>query len=529
MKILVTETLAEVGLRHLQQHAQVDVRLGLSPEELCATVGQYEALVVRSATDVNGAVLCAGSALKVVGRAGTGVDNIDVDAATDRGIMVVNAPTGNSNAVAEHTITMVLALARRLYPAVTSLKQGRWDKRTLQGIEVKGRVLGLIGLGHVGSMVAEKAKGLEMEVIAFDPYLSPTKAATMGVALLELHELLQSADFVSVHTPLTAQTHGLINAERLALLKPTAYVINCARGGIVDEAALKVALEAHRIAGAALDVFESEPRVDAELVGLPNVIATPHVGASTEEAQEQVALDVARGVIDALEGRLPASPVNVPYVAPQAAEFLRPYIDLAQRMGALFVQWRSELGARIELSYEGEICEHDVRILSAAFLAGLLAPISAEPVNVVNARKMAERFGLAVSETSLGRRGRYDSLIAARIPGSGEAMDVAGAMVQGVPHIVSLDSQPLSIEAQGHMLIDLHADQPGIVGAMGQLLGSRGINISFAQLSREKRGGMSLMALGLDEEAPRSIVPAVLEIPNIKRVRAISLPPLARR
>lgn len=527
MRVLVTETLAPAGLAHLQAHADVEVRTGLQSAELCSIIGAFDALVVRSATDVNEALVCAAPGLKVIGRAGTGVDNIDVDAATDRGIIVVNAPTGNSNAVAEHTIAMVLALARRLYPAVASLKQGRWDKRSLQGIEVKGRVLGLIGLGRVGALVAEKARGLEMDVLAYDPYISPGRAATMGVELAELDEVLAQSDFVSVHVPLTAKTYGLLNAEKLALLKPSAYVINCARGGIVDEVALKSALQAHRIAGAALDVFEVEPVADAELVGLDNVLATPHVGASTEEAQEQVSLDVARSVIDALEGRLPASPVNVPYLAPQAAEFLRPYIDLAQRLGSLFVQWRGELNDRIDLTYEGEICEQDTRILTAAFLAGLLTPISAEPVNMVNARKIAERRGLAISETSLGRRERHNSLITARTPSVYEAMDVSGAIIQGAPYVVSIDSQPLSFEAQGNMLIDLHMDQPGIVGALGQLLGSQGINISFAQLGREKRGGMSLMALGLDEEAPRSIVAAVLAIPNIKRVRAISLPPFA--
>lgn len=528
MRVLITETLALAGLTYLRDRAEVDVRTGLSADELCTAIGQYDALVVRSSTDVNEALVCAGHNLKVVGRAGTGVDNIDVDAATERGIMVVNAPTGNNNAVAEHTLAMVLALARHLYPAVASLKQGRWDKRSLQGIEVKGRVMGVIGLGHVGTLVAEKAKGMDMQVVAFDPYITPGKAASMGVEMLDLESLLQRADFVSVHVPLTDKTRCLLDAQKLALLKSTAFVINCARGGIVDEEALKRALQSHHIAGAALDVFESEPAPDPELVCLENVLATPHVGAATEEAQEQVALDVARGVIDVLEGRLPASPVNVPYVAPQAAEHLRPFIDLAHRLGMLYIQWRGVLNERIELVYGGEICEYDTRILTSAFLAGLLMPVNAEPVNVVNARRMAGRHGLVVTETSRGRGERYGDLITARTPGA-EPMNISGTIIQGVPYVVSIDSQPLSFEAQGHVLIDLHIDQPGIVGALGQLLGDQGINISFAQLGREKQGGMSLMALGLDEEAPRCIIPAMLGIPSIKRVRAISLPPHPQR
>ena len=526
MKILVTEPLGDAGLAILRGAAEVDVRLGLTPQELVAIIPDYDALVVRSATKVTAEVISAGQRLRVIGRAGTGVDNIDVEAATRRGIAVVNAPTSNSNAVAEHTIALMLALARRLYPAIASLKAGRWEKRSLEGCEVRGKTLGLVGLGRIGALVASKARGLEMRVIAFNPYTSQEKAASCGVELVSLDRLLAEADFVSVHTPLTAETRGLLGADQLAKLKPSAYVLNCARGGIVDERALKVALEEKRLAGAALDVFEVEPAVGNELVNLPNVIATPHLAASTVEAQENVSVDVAHSVIAVLAGRIPAGPVNLPYLPPKAAEFLSPYMDLAGRLGSFFVQWRGELAGRIELTYEGQLCEYDTRLLSGAFLAGLLAPINEEPVSMVNAAQVAEQRGLTVSEVRRGRREHFDSLITARFSEAAEEQSISGTIIHGEPHLVGLDGYRLDCVAQGHMVVDLHVDRPGIVGSMGTLLGQAGINISFVQMSRVSRGGSQIMILGLDEEVPASLLTSLSEIPNVRRVRRVTLPPL---
>ncbi len=526
MRILVTETIGKPGLDILAGCGQLDVVKNPSPEALIEMIPAYEALIVRSRTKVTADVLEAGTNLKVVGRAGTGVDNIDLDAATKQGVFVVNAPTGNSNAVAEHTIALMLALARRIHPAVHSLKQGRWEKSSLQGHEVLGKTLGLIGLGRIGSLVASKAKGLDMRVIAHDPYASPERAASSGVELVSLDTLLSEADFLSVHTPLTPQTKGLVDAEKLALLKPTAYVINCARGGIVDEAALEAALREERIAGAALDVFEQEPATEHPLVGLPNVVATPHVGASTNEAQENVAKDVALSVKDVLEGRMPANPVNVPYLPPQAADFLAPYIDLAERLGSLFLQWRGELADTVELIYDGDLCEHDTQVLTSAFLAGLLTPAYSEPVNIVNVQRLAAERGLVTSEMRRGHTRIAGNLITARYPKADSDQNISGTMVQDEPHLVALDSQRLDCVLQGNMLLDLHHDRPGIVGRMGLILGERDINISFVQMSRVHRGGPSIMILGLDDPADEAIMEQVVEVPNVQRVRMVSLPTL---
>ncbi|MFO7698749.1 MAG: phosphoglycerate dehydrogenase [Anaerolineae bacterium] len=526
MRILVTETLGDSGLAYLRKHADVDLRLRLSHQELCALIADYDALIVRSSTRVDEMLLKAGTRLRAVGRAGTGVDNIDVDTATKLGILVVNAPSGNSNAVAEHTVALMLAMARQLVPAVCSLKDGRWEKSSLQGIEVRGKVLGLVGLGRIGRLVASKAKGLEMRVVAFDPFISPGGAASIGVDLLALDDLLRTADFISVHTPLTPATHGMIGARELALLKPEAYLVNAARGGLIDETALRDALKAGTLAGAALDVFEVEPVEDPDLIAQTRLIATPHLGGSTAEAQENVALDVAEAVVDFLEGRFPSNPVNVPYVAPQEAEFLQPYIDLADRLGSLFIQWRARISGPIELVFEGQVCEYDTRVLTSAFLAGLLRSATAEPVNIVNARHVASRAGLEVSEMCLSRPDHPDSLITARMLNGPEPRDISGEVVNGRPHLVELDGQRLDCVAQGHMLVDVHYDVPGIVGNMGHLLGSNGVNISFAQMGRSRRGGEAIMILGLDEALPLSLIPRILELPNIHDARAVELPPL---
>jgi D-3-phosphoglycerate dehydrogenase / 2-oxoglutarate reductase len=525
MKVLVTEPLEQGGMDILRQHAQVDIRKNPTSVELLAMIGEYDALVVRSRTQVTRQILETCSKLKVVGRAGTGVDNIDVDAATAQGVIVVNAPAGNSNAVAEQTIAMMLMLARRLFQAVSSLKAGRWEKSSLQGCEVKGKVLGLVGLGRIGSLVASKAKGMEMRVVAFDPYASPERAATSGIELLALDEVLRISDFCSVHTPLTPDTHGLIDAAKLALMKPTAYILNCARGGIVDELALKNALAARVIAGAALDVFEVEPVTDAELIASPSLIATPHLGASTIEAQESVSLDVAQAVVDVLEGRMPASPVNLPYMPPKMASFILPYVDLAQRMGSFFIQWRGGLQSKIELVFEGDLNDCDTRVLTAAFLAGLLKSVSAAPINIVNALVYAQQRGLVVSEVRDGQPGQHNNVISAHFPDAEDA-NISGAIIQGEPHLVTLDSRRLDAVLQGRMLVDIHEDRPGFVGRIGQMLGSANINIAFAQLSRASRGGQSIMILGLDDEVPQELMSSVLQLPGVNRVRMVNLPEL---
>ncbi len=526
MRILVTETIGASGMQLLQEHAEVDVRLKLSPEELREIIGQYDGLVVRSSTQVTADLLQAGERLRIVGRAGTGVDNIDVDAATKLGILVVNAPAGNSNAVAEHTLALALALARRLFPAVSALKAGRWEKSHLQGIEVRGKVLGLVGLGRIGRMVAAKAKGLEMRVLAFDPYVAPGGAASLGVQLVSLEELLSTADFISVHTPLTPATRGMIGAEQLALVKPEAFIINCARGGLIDEQALYEALIAGKLAGAGLDVFENEPAYNQELVSLPNVVATPHVGASTAEAQENVSLDVAQAIVDYIEGRFPETPVNVPYLAPQDAKYLHPYIDLAERLGSFFIQWHAHISGPIEMIYTGEVCDYDTRVLTSAFLAGLLRPTVAEPVNVVNARHIAAESGLQVSETCLAQPDRHGSLISAVMRNGDQPRDITGAVINQDPYLTQLDGQSLTCLLQGHMLVDVHHDRPGIVGNLGQLLGARNVNISFAQMGRASRGGQAILILGLDEPLPPTVLPDIVALPNIVRARAVELPPL---
>jgi len=526
MRILVTETLGDSGMAYLRQHADVDQRLRLSHDELSAILPGYDALIVRSSTRVDESLLQAGTRLRVVGRAGTGVDNIDVDAATRLGILVVNAPAGNSNAVAEHTIALMLAMARQLVPAVCSVKEGRWEKSRLQGIEVRNKTLGLVGLGRIGRLVASKAKGLEMRVVACDPFISAGGAASIGVDLLPLEDVLRTADFISVHTPLTPATHGMIGARELALLKPEAFLVNAARGGLIDEAALRDALDAGTIAGAALDVFEAEPVQDESLIAQERLIATPHLGGSTAEAQENVALDVAQAVVDYLQGRFPSNPVNVPYVAPQEAEYLQPYIDLADRLGTFFIQWRARISGPLELVFDGDVCEYDTRVLTAAFLAGLLRSATAEPVNIVNARHVAARAGLEVSEKSLSRPDRLGSRVTARMLNGPEPRDISGTIINGHPHITGLDGHRLDCVAQGHMLVDVHHDVPGIVGNLGQLLGSNGINISFAQMGRASRGGEAIMILGVDEALPARMIPLILELPNIHTVRAVELPPL---
>jgi len=522
-KVLVTETLAESAVRLLRQSCQVDVRLGLSPGELLRAVGDYDALIVRSGTRVTAEVLASGKRLAVVARAGTGVDNIDLNAATRRGILVVNAPTSNTVAVAEHTIALMLCLARHIVRADDSMHAGQWQKRNLMGTELRDKVLGLVGLGRVGSAVASRARGLEMRIIAYDPFVSPGRAAKLGVEMADLDELLSRSDYVSLHAPSTERTRGMIGARELALMKPCACLINCARGNLVMAEDLVQALREGGIAGAALDVFVDEPNIAPALCQCPNLLLTPHLGASTKEAQGGAARQAAQQVIDVLQGRSPRYPVNVVAVSAEELAFLEPYLDLAKRMGAFYGQFAHDNLSRLEIAYAGDIAQHDTTLITAAALAGLLSEASEEPVNLVNARLVARDRGLVVSEVRTLETADLSDSITLQAQATSGVRLLGGAVIRGQPHIMRIDAYWLDFLAEGLLLVTEHLEQPGVIGQMGTLLGEEGISISFVQVGRQKRGGPGLMVVGLDDPITQQVLAQITAMPSVRSARVIKL------
>jgi len=439
MRVLVTESLSQEGEDILAQHAAVDVRTGLDEDTLCEVIGGYEALVVRSGTQVTARVIEAGKRLQVIGRAGTGVDNVDVEAATRHGVIVVNAPTGNAIAVAEHTVALMLALARNVPQADSSLKAGRWDKKKLGGVEIRGKILGIIGLGRSGSAVAKRALGLEMSVVAYDPFVTQDYAGRVGVGLVSFEDLLSDSDFISLHTPVTKQSRGMIGERELSMMKPTLRLINCARGELVDEDALLRALESGEIAGAALDVFSVEPPQDSPLLQHPSVIVTPHLGASTQEAQRNVAVDTAEQVVAVLNGELPRYPVNAPPLSVEELAELSPYLELGERLGAFYAMVAADNLSGLELSCSGEVSERDTTLITASILVGLLAPVAEEPVNRINAPVIAQERGWIISERKSAASENFTSLVTMTVETSSGQRLVAGTVMREEPHIVRVD------------------------------------------------------------------------------------------
>ena len=527
-RVLVSDPLSEEGLRLLEAHAQVDVRTGLSPEELARIIPPYDALIVRSGTRVTREVLAAAENLKVIARAGVGVDNIDIDAATEYGVMVVNAPTGNIVAAAEHTIALLMALARRLPQAYVAMREGRWDRKAYMGVEVREKTLGLIGLGRVASEVARRARGLEMHVIAHDPYVSTEYAQKLGVALVPLEELLSRADVVSLHLPLTAETRHFMNAARFARMKPGSYLINTSRGGVVDEEALLRALDEGRLAGAALDVFSVEPLPeDHPLRRHPKVILTPHIGGSTVEAQARVARDAAEQVIAVLQGRPAPYAINAPIVPPQTLAFLTPWIDLAERLGRFMRQMGGRQLTRVELTLHGDLVNYDISYLRAAVLKGLLEGVVDERVNLVNALQVARRRGIEFVERRRERGQRFDTMLTLRgihaRQGEEDVWMVRGAIVYGEPMIVAINDLWVEFPAKGHLLLTRHHDQPGIIGKIGTLLGSRDINIAFMHVGRRAPRGEAIMVLGVDDPIPDDVLEEMRTAPLTYWVRKVVL------
>src|SRR5713101_3884700 len=502
MRVLIADRIAQEGidlLRSQLPEAQIDVHLGLKPEQIRGIVGDYTALIVRSETQVTSEILAAAKKLKIVGRAGVGVDNIDIEAATRQGIMVVNSPTGNIVAAAEHTIAMLMALARHLPAASSSIKAGKWEKNRFLGVEVRNKVLGIIGLGKVGTEVARRAQGLEMQVIAFDPYVSPEHARKLDVSMLSMEDVLRQAAFVTLHTSLTSGpqgTRGLIGAHELNLLKPGARLINCARGGLIDEKALLNVLQQDRLAGVALDVFSQEPIGDntilKQLVAHEQVIATPHLGASTEEAQLGVATDVAEQIVAVLHGGFPRAAVNAPLILPETLNILQPYMHLVEQMGRLYTQLQPGPLNKIELSCSGDIANNDLRPLQAALIKGLLETVSDAHVNMINAPLLAKQWGLENSEQKSTIPTEFANLVTIRLmnangyssslagkPGSGDdyVEVISGTVMHHEPHIVRIGSYWTEFVPEGYILFCRNPDQPGMIGRVGTILGKAHVNI----------------------------------------------------
>ncbi|HWP63339.1 MAG TPA: phosphoglycerate dehydrogenase [Candidatus Binatia bacterium] len=509
MRILVAEPLAAEGVELLERYHDVDVRLGCSPDELRAIIGEYDALIVRSQVKVDAALIDAGARLVVIGRAGVGVDNVDLEAATRAGITVVNAPTGNTIAAAEHTLALLFALARRIPAADASVRRGEWKRSQFTGVELRGKTLGIVGLGKIGLAVADRARGLEMTIIGADPYVTAEQAALHGVERVELDELLARADVVTLHVPGGRSTRGLIGADRIARMKRGAFLLNVARGGIVDEAALAEALASGHLGGAAIDVFEHEPPVDSPLLTAPNTVLTPHLGASTAEAQVAVATEVAAQVLDVLDGRPARYAVNAPLLTPETAQAIAPFLPLAETLGRFFAQFNRTGVKTLTLEIAGEPAAFDASPLTAAVLRGLLETATTERVNLINAAALARARGITVVERKTPDAGAFASLLTVSGQADGETTTVAGTIAVGEPRLVRLNDYWIDMAPAEIMLITRHQDKPGTMGRIGLMLGEADVNISAMHLARTAPRADALMILALDDDVPPAVAEAI--------------------
>ena len=521
-RILVADPIADDGVALLRREADVDVKTGMSREELIAAIGDYHALVVRSETKVTPDVFEAAKQLQAVGRAGVGVDNIDLPAATERGVIVVNAPLGNTIANAEHTVALMLALARHIPEANASLKSGEWKRSKFIGVELRGKTLGLVGLGNVASEVARRAKAFDMNVLARDPFVSEERAATLGVELVEsLDELVGRADFVSVLTVLTPETRHMIGDAQFRRMKPTARVINTGRGELVDNAALVRAIDEGRIAGAAIDVFPQEPPdMASEVLHNERIIVTPHLGASTAEAQERVAVDVAEQILAILRGEPAKYAVNAPMIAAETMTALLPYLPVAEKAASLAVQLSAGQMGNIEIDYLGDLADYDTSPLKAAAIRGLLDPISEENVTIVNANLISDNRGMRIIERKGPAEDVYTNLIRVHLHTTAGETDVTATVAHDGPHIVAINDFWVDIPPDdGWLLLCENQDRPGMIGALGMFLGQHDININFMVVGRMAVRGRALMVLGIDDEISADLLAQIAAIPNILSAR----------
>ncbi len=522
MKVLVSDPIAEQGIEILKNNVDVDIATGLEPSELIKRIGNYEALIVRSETQVTKEVINAGKKLKIIGRAGVGVDNIDVNAATERGIIVVNAPEGNTISAAEHTIAMMMSLSRNIPQANASLKSRKWDRKKFMGVEVRGKILGVVGLGRIGSEVAKRAQGMEMIILAYDPFISAERAKDLGVELTTVEDIVRRADYITVHTPLTKETKDLISTREFGIMRKGVRLINCARGGIINEEALAKAVKDGIVAGAAIDVFTKEPPFENPLIELDRVIMTPHLGASTEEAQINVAVTVAEQIVNALNGLPVKNAINMPYVKAEVMQILEPYFPLAEKMGKLGTQLIGNY-EKIEVSYCGEIADHNVAPVTLAVLKGLLEPMLGAGVNYVNAPTIAKERKLKVVESKSKTVVGYPSQISIKLSKKNESRVISGTVIGKEPRIVQIDDYLIDVIPSGFMIVTRIEDRPNIIGPCCMILGKKDINIAGMQVGRIKAGGEAIMVLNIDSEVDKRILDEIKAVDGIIDAKLVIL------
>jgi D-3-phosphoglycerate dehydrogenase len=522
-KVLIADKLSPAAVAIFRDRGvEAHVKAGLDKEQLAGVIEDYDGLAIRSATKVTSKLLEHAKRLKVIGRAGIGVDNVDVPAATARGVIVMNTPFGNSITTAEHAITLMLALARQIPAADASTQAGKWEKNRFLGVEITGKTLGIVGCGNIGSIVADRAHGLRMKVIAYDPYLSPERALDLGVEKVDLEELLRRADFITLHTPLTERTRNIIDARALAMTKNGVRIVNCARGGLVDEQALRAALDSGHVAGAAADVFSAEPATDNPLFGHPNVVCTPHLGASTSEAQENVALQVAEQMSDYLLRGAISNALNFPSITAEEAPRLRPFVKLAEQLGSFAGQVTETSLKAVKLTYEGHIAAMNTRALTSAAIAGLLKPVL-QDINMVSAPVIARERGIDVEETKRDAESDYESLVTLTVVTERQERSVQGTVfADGRPRIVSIKGIKMDAEFGPSMLYITNSDKPGFIGRFASVLGEAGINIATFHLGRQSAGGDAISLVEVDGPVPAEVLGKVRSLPNVQQVKALT-------
>ncbi|WP_296888115.1 phosphoglycerate dehydrogenase [uncultured Methanobrevibacter sp.] len=524
MKVLVADAINEKGIENLKEVADVTVDTSITPEELVNTIHEYDGIIVRSRTKVTKEVISKADNLKIIARAGVGVDNIDLDAATEKGIMVVNSPESTSITVAEHTMGLLLSMARKLSIADKSVKEGKWEKKKFMGVELRNKTLGVIGMGRIGSQVVNRCKAFEMDAVAYDPYLPEEVAKQMGVELTDLETVLKKADFITIHVPLTPETKHLISNKEFEIMKDTAFITNCARGGIIDEEALYDALKNDKIGGAALDVYEDEPPAEnSKLFELDNIVLTPHIAASTKEAQRDAAIIVADEIIDLFKGGTPKNVLNMPRIDNITYQELTPYFEIAEKLGCFISQAVNGKITDLEIVYSGELSKIDnLEILTRTVIQGAVNPFLSSPVNAVNASIVAKNRGINIIEGRKTNAKGYDSLISVKAMTEKDEFTAEGTNLHEA-RILKVNGYWVDVIPKGHMFIAKYEDIPGSIGAIGTKLGEYGVNIGIMQVGRDEEGGRAIMVLTLDKEIPTNVIKEIQSLENVYEAIGLNL------